>query len=640
MAGETTLAALLMLRQTAKDTPEWVALEAQIQALMQQYRELDSEDAQGDVARQVRRLLQHEAPSLYVELLQLIEQLEQPNSQVLSLRGAPSQTWLRQELAKALVPSVPLGANFEANLVPKTVVRRYTDIACPQRAQLNERVTVTVGLTREALEHSRVAQALDLRLDAVQVRLVAPRMTLLTPAEQRLNVLSEADSPPVVFQLLPQELGQAELTLEFRQEGQLVAPPVALQIEVVAHEVAFVAAPYAPAQVDPTLARAIAAPDLTLRVYYDAQATRVLFALWREGLVIHEEYSASFAEPGPAAYTASLYRDLDLLRRERDSVQVDGRGAQFLSEHDLERTLRRIGSRLWEKLIPAGLKEVYARERQAWRNAPTPLSMLLISDEASIPWEMVRPFGQEWQESFWCETFHFARWLPRHPNVAQQFTPATRIIATRVALLAPESYRELTEIKQERALLEALIARHDLQNQSPRRATLHAVRDLLEAGEYDWLHAVSHGNFLPDTPSTSSVLWLEDQVSLSSEEITGQEIISHLAQQRPGFVFNACHLGREGATLSGVNGWASQLVGRGAGLFLAPAWTVSDDLAASFATTFYTQLFDEGQTAAAAVWAARQAIKQQRPSDPTWLAYSLYAHPNVRVQVGGQPEGF
>ncbi|RRR66007.1 MAG: CHAT domain-containing protein, partial [Candidatus Viridilinea halotolerans] len=254
--------------------------------------------------------------------------------------------------------------------------------------------------------------------------------------------------------------------------------------------------------------------------------------------------------------------------------------------------------------------------------------------EASIPWELVRPFGKEWQESFWCETFHFARWLPRHPDVAEQFAPAIRVSAAQVALLAPESYSELQAIKGERALLEALIARHRLQNQSPRRATLHAVRDLLEAGRYDWLHAVSHGNFLPDTLTNSSVLWLEDQVSLSSEEITGQAIINHLAQQRPGFVFNACHVGREGAALSGMDGWASQLVGRGAGLFLAPAWTVTDELAASFATTFYTQLFDQRQTAAAAVWAARQAIK--RPNDPTWLAYHMYAHPNLRMQIGAE----
>jgi hypothetical protein len=31
------------------------------------------------------------------------------------------------------------------------------------------------------------------------------------------------------------------------------------------------------------------------------------------------------------------------------------------------------------------------------------------------------------------------------------------------------------------------------------------------------------------------------------------------------------------------------------------------------------------------MWQARDAIRQ--PDDPTWLAYSLFAHPNARVEV-------
>jgi hypothetical protein len=31
------------------------------------------------------------------------------------------------------------------------------------------------------------------------------------------------------------------------------------------------------------------------------------------------------------------------------------------------------------------------------------------------------------------------------------------------------------------------------------------------------------------------------------------------------------------------------------------------------------------------MWQARNAIRQ--PDDPTWFAYSLFAHPNARVEV-------
>ena len=256
--------------------------------------------------------------------------------------------------------------------------------------------------------------------------------------------------------------------------------------------------------------------------------------------------------------------------------------------------------------------------------------MLIIADKATIPWELVRPYGDGWDDqAFWCETFHFARWLPRHPNFPEQFVPAALLPMTHLATLAPTTYGELTAIPREHQILTDLIARHRLQDLSPPRVTSAAVLDILEGGVYDWIHAVSHGDFVPQAAINSSILWLDDKVSFSSEEITGPAIRQHLKTRRPGFVFNACHLGREGSGLSGSSGWARQLLGAGAGLFLAPLWTVTDELGSLFTETFYRTLVDNGEGAAAAVWAARQAVKQT--GDPTWLAYSLYAHPNARV---------
>ena len=56
-----------------------------------------------------------------------------------------------------------------------------------------------------------------------------------------------------------------------------------------------------------------------------------------------------------------------------------------------------------------------------------------------------------------------------------------------------------------------------------------------------------------------------------------------------------------------------------------------DDLALAFSATFYDTLLG-GKTVAEAMQAGRQAAKEE--GNPTWLAYSVYAHPNARVVVG------
>jgi hypothetical protein len=54
-----------------------------------------------------------------------------------------------------------------------------------------------------------------------------------------------------------------------------------------------------------------------------------------------------------------------------------------------------------------------------------------------------------------------------------------------------------------------------------------------------------------------------------------------------------------------------------------PLWSVTDANALSFAETFYRELLAGGRRTA------------RTAGDPTWLAYSVYAHPNARVMLGG-----
>jgi CHAT domain-containing protein len=155
--------------------------------------------------------------------------------------------------------------------------------------------------------------------------------------------------------------------------------------------------------------------------------------------------------------------------------------------------------------------------------------------------------------------------------------------------------------------------------------------DLLEGGDYRWVHVAAHGSFYPAAPDADSALWLQGGQALNPDAIVGPDIETHLAEQRPVFVFNCCEVGRQGWSLTRIGGWANRLIGTGAGLYIGPHWIVSDGPAKTFALSLYDHLLS-GDTVAAAVRKARLAARKQ--GDPTWLAYSVYAHPNARVVAG------
>jgi hypothetical protein len=62
---------------------------------------------------------------------------------------------------------------------------------------------------------------------------------------------------------------------------------------------------------------------------------------------------------------------------------------------------------------------------------------------------------------------------------------------------------------------------------------------------------------------------------------------------------------------------------------------VRDDTALQMVESFYALLLAGDTTVAEATRKARGAAR--KAGDPTWLAYSLYAHPNARVRFPGEP---
>jgi hypothetical protein len=526
------------------------------------------------------------------------------------------------------------GANFSASASqPAAPVTRYTDIDCPRRVWIGApRVPVVVRLTVDLPAYSAAVQELTLDpAQPVRVSIQAPGFTVLSQPVQVMAILPEADSAPVVFDLRPEQVGHTSVTLDFAQGNQLVGVAT-VPVEVTAFEVI--------EGVEPRPARALAFeprlphPDMVLHIAVEGSPPALVFSLIRSGGAWWRTYAPVPLKQTPEAYTAGLYRTIAGLVDAEDPVVQAVLGRHLgIPVEDADRRVKMLGRNLWKELIPDELKALYAAERADWQDK----TLLIFSDEPHLPWELVWPYDSngQWQDDApWCCTLHMTRWLRKDSLGNGNETPPGLLSLGRLAVLAP-TYSLLPNLagaQQEQAVILDLITRYGLHDASPATPTWGAVMDLLESGGYNWVHAAAHGSFYAQAPDGDSALWLATDRALTPDAIVGPEIEAHLHKARPGFFFNACQVGRQGYSLTRVGGWANRLVSAGAGLFVGPLWEVKDNSALTFARIFYEALL-RNDTVAQAARQARLAARAQ--GDPTWLAYSVYAHPNARLAWDG-----
>jgi hypothetical protein len=507
--------------------------------------------------------------------------------------------------------------NFPISQSP--LVTRYTDIACPRRVWIGAaRLAVVVRLTVAPPTRSAASQPLSVRADApVQIRLTAPAFDLLNAADQPAPIVPDADSPPVVFDLKPRVVGPTNLVFDFRQAGNPVGTAVA-PIEITPYEVVDApesrggAALHLPAAIDP--------PDLILTVQYDTTggAPRLLMTLEETATHRVTTFDAAPLRSDPERAAAALYSSLTSLAEQAADHADD---AVFLAE--LNDAVQQLGFKLWHDLIPAGLKDLYLARQAAWADK----TLLVVSDEPHIPWELVWPYSAATGQADaapWAVTLRLLRWLRRDAVSNGYAGPPAVIPLRRLACVAP-AYTGLAYLTDERDFLRNLLRALNLDDVSP-AAERRAVLGLLRGGGYDWLHIVTHGA-PPSDDTPPGAIELED-AHLLPGDLIGPQAEGYIYRVRPGFVLNTCHGGRQTWGLTQLDGWANVLIGAGAGLVAAPRWAVTDRQALAFAQSFYRHLLGNASVAHAVYEARRAAFAA---GDPTWLAYSVYAHPQARV---------
>jgi CHAT domain-containing protein len=528
------------------------------------------------------------------------------------------------------LPSFLRSASEKRTMQEQSILTRHTDIACPRQVWLKTpRIPVVVRLTVDKSPLSAADSQFSLnKAVPVRVRVEAPAFEILNYQEQEVLVPNYTDSPPLVFYLRPLHVGPTNIVFDFFQGGNLVGT-VSVPVEIVLREVGEMQEVLTPSALHIDLNAQ--SPDWTLQISYNRwqQPPSLVFALSHSGSdEVGETFHPVMLQGNPQVQANRLYEQLtDLTQRLDPTTKTVLGWERVLSPQDIDRQLKQFGQNLWRDLIPEKLKAVYAEEREHWRDK----ALLIVSDEPYIPWELVWPYGREWEdEAPWCISLRLTRWLRRDAQGNGHKAHLPRMHLKALACLSPTD-SDLPAAQRERQFLGDLATQCGLSDASPAHPTWSKVMDVLEGGQYDWLHVATHGNFYSESPDTDSAIWLQDTHALTPNAIIGSAIENHIHKQRPGFFFNTCHSGREGWTLNHLGGWANRLISAGAGLFLAPLWTVKDVSALDFARTFYQEL-QSGTTVAEAVRRARLATR--RAGDPTWLAYSVYAHPNARVIFG------
>ncbi len=320
---------------------------------------------------------------------------------------------------------------------------------------------------------------------------------------------------------------------------------------------------------------------------------------------------------GPRVGSPEVFRRQLFTKIEALQGGFDADGGVLLRE-DLPRELEAIGHDLYDQLFPPELQTIYRKYRDDLT------SILIVSDESWIPWEIVRPYGHD-GDDFLCLRFELSRWLAgRAPLVKGLRVRRLQAVATTAELV-----EAVDEVEQMERFFGAI---GGVEGSFQTGASFQDLSDLLESHHLDLIHLVGHGTQEEDHTPSDSAIQLTDR-PYRAHHLSGTVQLA-AAVHRPFVFFNNCQVGRLSDTLTQVDGWPARWVQRrGCTGYLAPLWSVDDFTARRFSEVFYYHLA-AGASLGRSVLEARRRVHAEGGDLMSLLAYSLYGHPNGQILIG------
>ncbi len=450
---------------------------------------------------------------------------------------------------------------------------------------------------------------------ALQVSVLAPGFAIDGPNVQEVMVPVSGEAEPVDFMLraLPGPEGDKTSTLRvrFRYEGKFVGQVLVQTVvkQAAARRAAATVEPPTPAVLVLTDSPA---PDLLIEVNQDDDSPGDFHVYVQSNLPGHRYYQKEAGElklgagQTAATYTAALFESIQVMDHETAEMDLAG-----------------IGNRLWDKLPQAFRDEYWS----LLHDNPAARSVQIITDEAYIPWELLKPYklesGRRVDAPFWGVSFAIGRWDPARP-LPQPLTVKNGYV---IVPDYPDPRMKLRYAQREIQALQEICGA-----QAGGRSRKEVI-DLLRKGGMQLIHFACHGKYNGENPDLSE-LEMEDR-PLNATTIAAAA--AGVAADRPFVFLNACEVGKEGAALTQLGGWAETFCANGFSGFVGPLWEVDDEVAYEASVLFYRSLV-EGATLGEALQRVRRQwseCEDELRFSPTWLAYSLHSDPMLKLAWPG-----
>ncbi|WP_447739597.1 TCAD7 domain-containing protein [Pseudomonas laurentiana] len=289
---------------------------------------------------------------------------------------------------------------------------------------------------------------------------------------------------------------------------------------------------------------------------------------------------------------------------------------------------------------------------------PNPPTVLLVSADPYVPWELARvdPPLDPSRPPFLGAQVVMGRWLRASAPSAVELQLTGRAGAGRPPLNPPASinvhhmavmagmYKPASGLQRlQHAEDEAmdLVRSHGA---IPLTASPQALAQLLGAKlnknfqsvGADAVHFAGHGQF-NSAEVDSSVLYLDNGKPLSSLLFRSARYGPSMGNQ-PLIFLNACMIGIGAELLGDMGGFPGNCLRGGFGGMIGALWEVDDDIARRIAVEFWRRALPEDSEAAEPVGEilrdlrARFSTANETVPPSTYLAYVYYGHPRLRMQ--------
>ena len=345
-------------------------------------------------------------------------------------------------------------------------------------------------------------------------------------------------------------------------------------------------------------------PDLTIRILHGNEAGRLLWSFESPHVSVLDVGHCSIGAE-PDAFVRTVISTI---------TAHEGRPTLALGLHGIGLTIAaKVPAEMWSALSTVTSAV-----------APRRPTVLLISEEAYVPWELATMPVPIEPTTLGClgAQVTIGRWVLATDRPA---LPPPRLVHVDGMIVVSGRYEMPGWSRLEHAEAEAATLVQRYHAVAVDAVTDKIVGCLLGNPAADVLHFSLHGKYDPGSAKQGLVL-------VDGEVIDPLVVKGGSLAEAPLVFLNACQVGAGQETLGDYAGLAESFLFAGASAVVAPLWSIDDGVASALAERFYTRAF-AGDAVAEIVRAERAAFGTgDSPNSSTLVAFQFFGHPAMRLE--------